>query len=125
VGTGKTPTLSELVYVHYTGTLEDGTVFDSSYSHGRPIKFLVGRGKVIEGWDEGIMSMRVSGVRELVVPPELGYGPMGHGDIPGNAWLHFKCELVSMNTEPSPWTNLRSLMSNTYRVYTGGGLGKK
>ena len=96
VGEGTTPVVGQMVHVHYTGTLADGTKFDSSLDRGRPISFLIGRGKVIKGWDEGIMSMKVGGKRKLVIPPELGYGTGGVGPIPPNATLIFDCELVGV-----------------------------
>jgi len=82
------------VAVHYTGRLEDGTVFDTSAERG-PIEFTLGAREVIRGWDEGVRDMRVGGKRQLVIPPHLGYGARGAGDvIPPNALLHFDVELV-------------------------------
>jgi peptidylprolyl isomerase len=71
-GEGECPKYGDSVQVHYTGTLADGTQFDSSYDRGEPICFLVGTGRVIQGWDEGLMSMKVGGVRKLIIPPHLG-----------------------------------------------------
>ena len=86
------------VSVHYTGRLEDGTVFDSSADRG-PIEFTLGRREVIRGWDEGISMMRVGGKRQLVIPPHLGYGARGAPPvIPPNALLHFDVELVAVGT---------------------------
>jgi peptidylprolyl isomerase len=97
-GSGDYPPPGSLVAVHYTGMREDGTVFDSSVG-GEPFRFELGRGQVIQGWDQGISSMRVGGRRELIVPPELGYGETGYGDlIPPNATLIFEVELVSVET---------------------------
>ena len=97
VGEGKSPTEGQTVKVHYEGTLEDGTVFDSSYRRGEPIEFVLGIGQVIKGWDEGIMSMKVGGKRKLIIPSELGYGKNGAGKvIPANATLIFTTELVSV-----------------------------
>ena len=94
-GTGATPQKGQTVTVHYTGTLENGTKFDSSYDHGRPSDFRIGVGAVIPGWDEGLMSMKVGGKRKLVVPPALGYGPNGRPPtIPGNSTLIFDVELL-------------------------------
>jgi peptidylprolyl isomerase len=97
VGEGKSPTKGQTVKVHYEGTLEDGTVFDSSYRRDEPIEFVLGVGQVIKGWDEGIMSMKVGGKRKLIIPSELGYGKSGAGKvIPANATLIFTTELVSV-----------------------------
>ena len=87
--------------VHYTGRLEDGTVFDSSHERGRSLVVNLGRGEVIPGWDLGLRGMRVGGTRELVIPPELGYGSQGAGNvIPPNATLHFEVELLDRIPPP-------------------------
>ncbi len=102
-GTGATPKPGDLVKVHYTGTLQDGTKFDSSVDRGEPIEFVLGRGQVIPGWDEGIGLMKVGGKAKLIIPPDLAYGESGAGGvIPPNATLNFEVELVSAEPGPPP-----------------------
>ena len=86
------------VVVNYTGTLEDGSVFDSSLKPGRePFTFTLGVGSVIKGWDQGVKGMKVGGKRKLTIPPELGYGAQGAGGvIPPNAILIFDVELLEV-----------------------------
>ena len=96
-GSGPAPQPGDIVSVHYTGTLTDGTVFDSSYKRGEPIKFPLGRGRVIPGWDEGIALMKKGGKARLIIPPQLGYGAQGAGGvIPPNATLIVDVELLDV-----------------------------
>ena len=98
VGTGAEAKDGDLVTVHYTGWLMDGTKFDSSVASGRPFPFRLGEGSVIKGWDQGVAGMKVGGKRKLTIPPDLGYGAQGAGGaIPPNATLVFDVELVSVN----------------------------
>ncbi len=95
VGTGASPSPTDIVTVHYTGTLENGTVFDASRQHGGPVSFPLNQ--VIKGWTEGVGSMKVGGVRKLVIPPDLAYGSQGAGNvIPPNATLTFIVELLDI-----------------------------
>jgi peptidylprolyl isomerase len=97
VGTGDEATLGRQVTVHYTGWLPNGTQFDSSRSAGRkPFFFTPGEHRVIAGWEEGIVGMKVGGVRKLVIPSNLGYGASGNGPIPPDSVLIFDVELLSI-----------------------------
>lgn len=97
VGTGPSPSRGQTAVVHYTGTLTDGTKFDSSRDRGQPFSFAVGTGNVIQGWHEGVATMKVGGRRKLIIPPALGYGASGNPpDIPPNANLVFDIELLDV-----------------------------
>jgi peptidylprolyl isomerase len=97
-GTGKEAVKGALVSVHYEGTLENGTVFDSSFNRGRPIEFVLGTGRVIKGWDQGLMGMKVGGKRTLFIPAHLAYGERAIGPIPPNSNLNFTVELLEVLT---------------------------
>jgi peptidylprolyl isomerase len=97
VGTGAEAVAGKSVTVHYTGTLQDGTKFDSSVDRNQPFTFTLGAGEVIPGWDEGVAGMKVGGKRKLVIPPELAYGAQGRPPvIPPNATLNFDVELLEV-----------------------------
>ena len=97
VGDGPSPSKGKQVTVHYTGWLTSGKRFDSSVVKNKPFSFEIGRRRVIKGWDEGVLSMKVGGIRQLKVPPALGYGAGGHPPvIPKNATLIFEVELLQI-----------------------------
>jgi FKBP-type peptidyl-prolyl cis-trans isomerase len=98
IGEGAEATRGSDVTVHYRGWRTDSTQFDASYDRDRPFTFTLGAGQVIQGWDEGVAGMKVGGERQLVIPPELGYGSSGAGNvIPPNATLIFEVELLEVN----------------------------
>jgi FKBP-type peptidyl-prolyl cis-trans isomerase len=96
VGTGATAQTGDTVSVYYTGWLADGTKFDSSLDRGQTLDFTLGAGKVIAGWDEGVVGMKVGGIRLLVIPPSLGYGATQYSSIPGNSTLTFEVQLAAI-----------------------------
>jgi peptidylprolyl isomerase len=101
VGTGPSPEAGQTCVMHYTGWLwvneAKGAKFDSSLDRNRPFEFPIGRGRVIKGWDEGVASMKVGGKRTLLIPPSLGYGDRGAGNvIPPGATLLFEVELLGV-----------------------------
>lgn len=94
-GTGEKPVPGKTVSVHYTGTLLDGTKFDSSVDRGQPFEFVLGQGQVIQGWDEGIAMMKKGGKAKLIIPSAIAYGPQGRmPTIPPSATLIFDVELI-------------------------------
>ena len=96
VGTGAEATPGRRITVHYTGTLMDGTKFDSSRDRNEPYPFVLGNSEVIPGWDEGLKGMKVGGLRRLTIPPSMAYGASGSGPIPPNAALKFEVELMGV-----------------------------
>ncbi len=100
-GSGVQPENNKNVKVNYHGTLFDGTVFDSSLKPGRePFEFILGRGQVIKGWDQGIPLFKVGGKGKLIIPPSMGYGEQGQGSIPPNSWLVFDIEVLGVSDAP-------------------------
>ncbi|PIT96622.1 peptidylprolyl isomerase [Candidatus Campbellbacteria bacterium CG10_big_fil_rev_8_21_14_0_10_35_52] len=95
LGTGKEAKQGQILTVHYTGALEDGTKFDSSIDRNTPFRFILGAGQVIKGWEIGFFGMKVGGKRKLVIPAELAYGSQDRGNIPANSTLFFDVELLA------------------------------
>lgn len=97
VGTGASPQNGQTVVVHYRGTLENGTEFDSSHRRNEPFRFKIGVGQVIKGWDVGVASMKIGGKRKLTIPGDMAYGARGvPGLIPPHATLIFEVELLDV-----------------------------
>jgi FKBP-type peptidyl-prolyl cis-trans isomerase len=96
VGTGVEAISGKAVTVHYVGTMLDGSKFDSSLDRGKPFTFNLGAGQVIRGWDEGVVGMKVGGIRKLVISPELGYGKVQAGPIPPDSTLVFEVQLLEV-----------------------------
>lgn len=98
VGTGEEAKNGRTLSMHYVGTLENGTKFDSSLDRGQPFSFIIGAGEVIQGWEKGVLGMKVGGKRKLIIPAALGYGSRGAGIlIPPNATLIFEVQLLAVN----------------------------
>ncbi len=95
-GKGQEVKSGDTVVMHYTGTLENNTKFDSSYDRDEPFITQIGVGHVIKGWDEGVLGMKIGGKRKLIIPPEMGYGSRGVGPIPANSTLIFEMELLEI-----------------------------
>lgn len=98
IGEGKTCVKGALITTQYKGQLEDGTVFDSSYDRGQPFQCVIGSRRVIQGWDKGLMGMKVGGKRKLIVPAHLAYGDRQVAKIPPNSNLIFEIELLEVLT---------------------------
>lgn len=96
IGTGEEIRLGSAISVHYVGRLENGQVFDSSITRGEPFVFVLGELPIIQGWEQGLIGMKVGGKRTLVIPPELGYGAQAVGSIPPNSTLIFEIELLDV-----------------------------
>ena len=96
LGAGDTLVGGERIVVHYVGQLLDGTTFDNSLDNGEPFTFTLGVGEVIAGWDQGLLGMKVGGVRALVIPPHLAYSDVKVGPIPANSTLLFQVMLIEI-----------------------------
>ena len=96
VGQGQEIKEGDTAQVHYLGTLTNGEKFDSSYDRNQPFEFQVGAGQVIQGWDQGLLGMKIGGKRKLTIPPDLGYGNQSAGNIPPNSTLIFEVELIDI-----------------------------
>jgi FKBP-type peptidyl-prolyl cis-trans isomerase len=96
IGSGAEAVNDKTMVMNYIGRLTDGTQFDTSCGKGAPLQFILGAKQVIAGWDQGIAGMKVGGIRRLIIPSSLGYGPNGSGPIPPNATLIFDVELLGV-----------------------------
>lgn len=122
-GTGPLPKPGEMVQVHYTGTLTDGTKFDSSYDRNEPIAFILGHGQVIPGWEEGIALLKVGSKAKLTIPSALAYGERGAGGvIPPNATLNFDIELLAAEPGPPPPPEAPTTVAEADFTTTASGL---
>ncbi len=99
VGTGRAVAVGDKLEVHYRGSLQNGTEFDSSYARSEPFTFVLGKGQVIKGWEQGFDGMRIGGKRRLTIPPDLGYGSKAMTKIPANSTLVFEVELLGAKSQ--------------------------
>lgn len=122
VGTGTAARNGDTLFMQYSGSLGDGTVFDSTEKHGgAPFSFVLGQGSVIKGWDQGLVGMKEGGKRSLGIPPKLGYGEKGQGDIPPNADLYFDVKLVKvMSPDDASTVKIKVLKSGKGRALKDG-----
>jgi len=110
---GKKSGRGDMLTMHYKGTLDDGSEFDSSYSRNDPFKFQLGIGQVIKGWDQGLLDMCVGEKRRLTIPSHLGYGETGAGDkIPPHSTLHFDVECLGVDDGPAPVNVFKDIDGN-------------
>ncbi|KAI9743617.1 MAG: Peptidyl-prolyl cis-trans isomerase fpr2 [Claussenomyces sp. TS43310] len=116
----RTTQRGDKIDVHYRGTLaKDGTEFDASYKRGSPLSFVVGKGSVIKGWDEGLLDMCIGEKRTLTIPPELGYGQRAMGPIPAGSTLIFETELMGIKGVDTPATIVTKSLSNAASSVAG------
>jgi len=112
-GTGRTPESGDIVTMHFTGSLTDGTVFANSKTNGEPVTVVLGRQQLLEGWEEGLALMKVGGVSQIVLPPELAFGDQQYGVIPPNSQIILEIELLSAEKPPQPATVLEDDLITT------------